>query len=498
MNYASKRFFLIALTATIAFAGCKKSFLDVNDDPNRVTNSNITPELIFPQAANGVGARAASGNFRFLDNWLGYWSTSGSFAIDQTETTYNADFTFGDALWQNHYGVLFDLYQVKTLSSAKGDSVLAGAAMILSAKLWQELVDIYGDIPYSQAFNNDQYRQPAYDKAKDVYVSLQKSLDTAVSYMKKTAKSTFSTVDIVNGGNQTKWIKFANTLRLRLLIRQSEVSGFNPATETAKIIADGGVLHAGETVSVNPGYVNSANKQSPFYANYGLTPTGAEASTVTRANTYFVNLLNNTSDPRLFRFFKLPSAGGTAIVGTSYGLAQGNADGAHSSGIGPGLANSATQGQWIYPSFESMFLEAEAIARGWLPGNAQTAYMAAVRESFVWLGVPDAVNAANTYMANNAIANWANAGSTPASQAKFIVYQKYIALAGIDPLEAWSDQRRLKFLPDNGYITVNPNKISNTLPVRLPYPQSEYTTNSANVNAEGSINIFTSKIFWQP
>jgi hypothetical protein len=497
MKHASKRFFLLALTATVAFAGCKKNFLDVNDDPNRVTNSNITPELIFPQAANAVGARAASGNFRFLDNWLGYWSTSGSFAIDQTETTYNVDFTFGDAIWQNHYGVLFDLNQVKTLSLAKGDSVLAGASMILSAKLWQELVDLFGDIPYTQAFNNNQYTQPGYDKAKDVYVSLQKSLDTAVSYMKKTARSTFSTVDIVNSGNQTKWIKFANTLRLRLLIRQSEVAGFNPATETAKIIADGGVLHAGENVSVNPGYVNSANKQSPFYANYGLTPTGAEASTVTRANVYFVNLLNSTNDPRLSRFFKAPSAGGT-ITGTSYGLAAGNADGAHSSGIGPGLANNAAQAQWIYPAFESLFLEAEAIARGWLPGTAATAYQSAVRESFVFLGVPDAVNAANTYMANTAIANFANAGSTAASQAKFIVYQKYIALAGIDPLEAYSDQRRLKFLPDNGYITVNPNRISNTLPVRLPYPQSEYTTNSGNVNAEGQINIFTSKIFWQP
>lgn len=302
MNYASKRFFLIALTATVAFAGCKKNFLDVNDDPNRVTNSNITPELLFTQASVSVGARAASGNFRFLDNWLGYWSTSGDFAIDQTETTYNLDFTFGESIWQNHYGVLFDLYQTKNLATAKGDSVLAGASMILAAKLWQELVDTYGDIPYSQAFQSDQYRQPAFDKAKDVYVSLQKSLDTAVSYMKKTARSTFSTIDLVNGGNQTKWIKFANTLRLRLLIRQSETSGFNPATETAKIIADGGVLHAGESVSVNPGYVNSANKQSPFYANYGLTPTGAEASTVTRANVYFINLLNNTNDPRISRF----------------------------------------------------------------------------------------------------------------------------------------------------------------------------------------------------
>ena len=150
------------------------------------------------------------------------------------------------------------------------------------------------------------------------------------------------------------------------------------------------------------------------------------------------------------------------------------------------------------PSFESMFLEAEAIARGWMPGNAQQAYQNAVRESFTWLGVPNAVSAANTYMANQAIADWDNAGATPASRAKFIAYQKYIALAGIDPLEAWSDLRRLNMIPNTGYISVNPGKLSNTLPVRLLYPQSEYTTNAANVNAQGAQNQFTSKLFWQP
>ena len=497
MKYLNKIFLTALSAAAISITGCEKHFLDVNDDPNRVTESNITPELIFPQAAHATGARQASTNWRFANGWMGYWAISGSFAIDQTETTYNIDFPFGDPLWQNHYNVLFDLYQTKKKSLAKGDTVLAGASMILSAKLFQELVDIFGNIPYSQAFQNDQYRQPAYDKGPAIYTALQANLDLATSYMLKTKRSTFNTVDIANNGNQDKWIKFANTLKLRMLIRQSEVAGFNPAPEIAKIIANGGVLHSGETVSVNPGYSNETNKQSPFYGNFGLTPTGADANNLNRANAYFVALLNSTSDPRLSRYFKAPSAGG-AITGTVYGLAAGNPDGAHSSNIGPGLAGSATQNQWILTSVESMFLEAEAIARGWMPGSAQTAYENAVRESFTWLGVPNAVTAANTYMANNAIANWANAGATALSKAKFITYQKYIALAGIDPLEAWSDLRRLNMIPNTGYISANPAKVANTLPVRFLYPQSEYTTNAANVNAEGNINQFTSKLFWQP
>jgi hypothetical protein len=243
--------------------------------------------------------------------------------------------------------------------------------------------------------------------------------------------------------------------------------------------------------------VNEAGKQSPYYANYGFTATGADANTSTRANQYIVGILSVNNDPRLTRFFRAPSAGG-GVVGTTYGAASGNPDGAHSSKMGPGIAGSGTQDQWIMPSFESMFLEAEAIARGWMPGNAQAAYEAAVTESFVWLGVPNAVAAANTYLTSAAIAMWANSGATVASKVKFIAYQKYIALTGIDPLEAWSDLRRLNMIPNTGYITANPGKISGTLPVRLYYGQSEYTTNAENVNAQGTVNLFTSKIFWQP
>ncbi|HEX6428110.1 MAG TPA: SusD/RagB family nutrient-binding outer membrane lipoprotein [Niastella sp.] len=492
----NRRICIAVLALIIVGTGCKKSFLDINDDPNRVTDKNITPELLFPQGANGVGARLSSGNFQFLQNWMGYMSPSGDFSIQQDETTYNIDFSFADVLWQNHYSVLYDLDLTKQKARAKNDSVLAGAAMILSARLFQDLVDMYGSVPYSQAFQTNIYRQPAYDKGEDVYAALQKSLDTAITYMKATARSTFMAIDIVNGGNKTLWTKFANTLKLRMLIRQSQVPGFNPSAEIAKIQNNGGVLQPGEDIDVNPGYVNEVNKQSPFYATWGKTPTGAEASTSTRANDYFVHLLS-TTDPRLERFYNAPATGGS-ITGTVYGRAAGNPDGAHSSTIGVGLANSASQNQWIFPAFESLFLEAEAKARGWLAGNAQATYESAVTESFVWLKVPDSLNEAQDYLDNVDIANWANAGSSALEQAKFITFQKYIALCAIDPVESWSDLRRLNMIPGKGYISDNPGKLSSSLPVRLLYPQSEYTTNGANVRAHAPKDQFETKIFWQP
>jgi hypothetical protein len=495
----NRRICVVALAvAIIAGTGCKKGWLDVNEDPNRATDENTSAELIFPQAAHTIGARLSSGNLQFIQNWMGYMSASGDFAIQQDETTYNIDFSFGNTLWVNNYNVLFDLYLVKQKSLAAGDQVLAGASMIIAARLWQDMVDIYGNIPYSQAFESNTYRQPAYDNGQDIYAALQKSLDSAIIYMKAATMGNFNTIDIVNKGDKTLWIKFANTLKLRLLIRQSQMSGFNPSAEIAKIQANGGVLEAGESIDVNPGYVNENSKQSPFYAAYGLTPAGAEASTSTRANNYFINLLRTNNDARMKRFYKGTKADTNVIAGTDYGLPEGNPDGAHSSNMGPGLAGSATQNQWIFPSFESMFLKAEAIARGWLPGNAQTAYEDAVTESFIWLGVKDAEAEAEAYLTNADIAIWANAGASVMERAKFIAFQKYIALCGIDPVESWSDLRRLNMMPDDGYISVNPARLRESVPVRLLYPQSEYTTNGVNVRAQGDINQFDSKLFWQP
>ncbi len=506
MKQVNKQFLFTLIAVVIVFTSCQKNFLDVNKDPNRVTDDNITPELIFTQAEVAVGDRAVGGNaaaagaklpLQFAQNWIGYMAANGDFARDEQETSYGIDFNFGNTLWQDYYNTLFDLYLAKSKSLVNGgDKALAGASMILSAKLFQELVDLYGNIPYSQAFQSAKYSHPAYDKAQDIYTSLQASLDTAIGYMKQTAPGSFKAADVINHGDQSKWILFANTLKLRLLIRQSEVPGFDPSAEITKIISNGGVLGAGQSISVNPGYSNQVNKQSPFYANYGYTATGTLSATSTNANLYIINILSNSNDPRISRFF---APVGSSFVGDQYGDLTGNIPpGNQSSYFGPALIGSATQNQWIFPSFESMFLYAEAVARGWISNdhNAQAAYEAAVTESFTWLGVPSADSAAAAYMNNNNIANWANAGSTPGAQAKFIVFQKYIADVGIAPLESYADQLRLNFLPA-GYISLNTAKVSNTLPLRLLYPQSEYTTNSVSVLAEGKINAFTSKLFWE-
>ncbi len=496
MKKATFKFILFASALTIGLAGCKRE-LDINKNPNTVTESNITPALILPNALHNVGSQTSLG-YGWLSNWIGHWSPSGSYNPNTEESTYNITSSFQETKWANVYNALFDLDVIQEKAKANGEGFYTAIAMIMKAHLFQNLVDLYGNIPYKQAFKSLEFPSPAYDKAEDIYADLQLKLDTAINIM-DTARvgSAEERVDIVFEGEQDLWIKLANTIKLRLLIRLSEINP-NPTAELAKIVAKGGVLKSGQSAAGNPGYLNDENKQSPFYATYGLTPSGNQANEYYRANNYIITVLKTNNDARLAYFFKpaaSPLSPSNPFVGTVYGAdSDTDFNGDRTSNIGSGLVKSFDQDQWIITSVESLFLQAEAIARGWLSGNAATAYDEAVTESFIWLGVPKADSAANAYMTNNSSANWANAGTTADSRAKFIVAQKYIALTGINSLEAWNDYRRLG-VPANIPLSVNPGRGSRTLPVRLIYPSAEYAVNSANVQGQGSITA-QSKIFW--
>jgi hypothetical protein len=273
-----------------------------------------------PNALYSVGAlTGANASLRFSYMWLGHWSPSGSFAPSTEESTYNITNTFGTGVWTGFYNTLFDLKELERKSLAANLPFHRASSLISQAILWQQLVDVYGDIPYSQAFDVAQYPAPAYDKAEDIYKDLQVKLDTAIVLMKGytlSSKSTIPTLDIVFNGSTDKWVRFANTLKLRLVLRQSQVNA-NPSAELAKIAANG-LIGSGETVQVTTDFTNVAGKQNPFFALYGKKPDGNDANDYSRANTYIVTVLKSTNDPRLNLFFKVPSAGG-AVTGTTYG-----------------------------------------------------------------------------------------------------------------------------------------------------------------------------------
>ncbi|MBK9491418.1 MAG: SusD/RagB family nutrient-binding outer membrane lipoprotein, partial [Haliscomenobacter sp.] len=248
-----------------------------------------------------------------------------------------------------------------------------------------------------------------------------------------------------------------------------------------------------------------------------------------RANRISIELLKNNADPRLGYFYKpvvnpLPANGAEpfkteaplSFRGNEYGrpidnvtfpsqtanfvsqvggIAAAGAVSASSTGLVKGF----NQGLWLMTSVESMFLQAEAIQRGWLPGDKEAAYKAAVQESFRWLNVDKSKAAADasftawyTTQDDNSNGNVSYAKAT--DKLKVVLLQKYIAMNGSNHLEAWTDYRR------NGYpvipLSVNPGRSSSVLPVRLLYPQSEYNLNTSSVQAAGTISQFTSKVWW--
>ena len=220
-----------------------------------------------------------------------------------------------------------------------------------------------------------------------------------------------------------------------------------------------------------------------------------------RANSYGVAFYKNLSDPRINLFYT-PLKDTTLIVGRAFGSVNGLESNAKISAIGgnklggaqdSGTLKSPTQGSVILSSSESLFLQAEAIQRGFLTGDAAGVYQSAVAESFRVLGLSDYADRATAYTAQSSdLVNF----TTSADKIKTIITQKWAALNTYDPLESWNDWRRLH-IPADLPVSIYPGTTATHIPYRLLYPSSEYSYNSANVPPGAGITT-ASKIFWMP
>ena len=485
----------ITALAIVALSSCKKDFLDINRNPNAATTA--TPELVLPSALATTGARMnpASAPNTWYNGWMGYWAISGSYAISSSDfTTYKQTTGTADGIWQGTYDNLEDYYFVKTQAHAQNKPFYEAAARVMMSYNFQILVDLFGNVPYTEAFGGTGNIHPKYDDQKAIYVDLIKQIDTAITLFKRADAKGSASSDIMWGGSNAKWIRFANTLKLRILMRQSEVNAAYVQTQIANIVAEGsGFLKAGEDAQVNPGY--STAQANPFFAS-NFNVSGTYINDFWRANQFSINFFKNNNDPRLTQVYA-PSGTGK-YQGNSIGQIGGLV-GSDASIFGPGTLKSASQSAMIMPASESFFLQAEATLRGWLNGpSAQTLYETGVAESFRYLAVPNYASAAATYVSqvNNKNTTWA-ATSTFAEQLALIIRQKWASENTIMPIEAYDDYRRLHLPPDVP-LSVSPYVDVLAIPLRFLYPASEYQTNADNVNAQGTINHHTTKIFWMP
>ena len=159
MKKTASKFILFASVLSLGLTGCKRE-LDINKNPNAVTESNITPALILPNALHSVGVQTATG-YGWLSNWMGHWSPSGSYNPSTEESTYNITSSFVETKWANIYNTLFDLDAVEQKAAANKETFYQAIAMIMKAHLFQNLVDLYGNVPYTQAFKALEFPSPA-------------------------------------------------------------------------------------------------------------------------------------------------------------------------------------------------------------------------------------------------------------------------------------------------------------------------------------------------
>ncbi|HEY5406851.1 MAG TPA: SusD/RagB family nutrient-binding outer membrane lipoprotein [Ginsengibacter sp.] len=504
-----KKIFLILTTISIlAGMGCKKGYLDVNTNPNQSTSAD--PSLVLPAALAVTVGNWYPGPTG-LSEWMNSWAVSGSYAINGNDPGYTYKMTtdYGDGLWQSVYDNLEDYQYIIDKSNANAQPFLEGVGRIMKSYNMQYLVDLWNDVPYADALRGASSLRPVYSKGMDVYDSCFIDIQRGIDLINSAGTTVGGTSDIMFGGDKTLWVQFANTVRLRMLLRMSQLSTPPDFFQTAKaaIVAEpAGFLT--EDALVQPGYVNSTGQGNPFWQRF-YNLSGQPVSSFGdfwAANDYAVNFYKGNNDPRLSREFS-PVPGTSNFVGTKLGLANGNPVNGKYSVFGPGILIGPTAPAVMMLASESYFLQAEAAVLGYISDDAAALYEQGVTSSFEYLGVPGADAAAMTYysQSGNTDVNFATATTVLAKQA-IILRQKWAALNSINSFSAYADYRKFDYLhtgnfPYPGPLGDNPLSVSPyidvaKIPTRYLYPTSEYSRNPDNVGAEGTIDQQVNKIWW--
>jgi hypothetical protein len=513
-----KRYIILTtLFFAISMVGCKKGFLSQEVNPN--SPSVASPQALLSGAEAQTAARLNNGTYNWISVWMGYTCPSGNYvpsALLETYSFTNASFNSFGSIYSNltNYNAL--IAQAAADPSAANFGAIG---QIMSALCYQELVDNYNDVPYTQALNSSKYLFPAYDSGQSIYNALMTRLDGAIATINASGSAVNpGSSDIIFGGTMASWKKFANTLKLRIALRQSNISANTAAlkTEVAKTASEG-YLDDVTFATANPGYQNqdiNGGQQSPFYLSYGFSAAGGEQGghAYYRANSVYVNYLKSLNDTsRLKQVFAavntpaelaqtpVPAIPNNAahITGITLGADASNGTNSSVSPYGPGLDIGPTMNAVVISGSEACFLLSEGVLSGYVTtGTAQDYYQRGITASFTALGVASPATAAAAYY-SQPVANVSWTASS-ANYQQAIITQKYIALVGFNYLEPYNEYRR------TGYPTIakTARSVKNgalgttNIVNRIYYPVTEYQQNLAAVSAEPAVDPFNSTIFW--
>ena len=533
------KYIISSIIVAASLTSCDK-YLDVNENPNSIRAENITPELLFPGAVAQSYRVQAGDMMQFgnlmMNSWAGdVYHYGGLYPNEFSLSAINSQFY--DGIWDNIYQNVNNFVAIENYPNAdhRQDSYIA-MAKVMKAFYMQYIVDLYGDAPYTEAFKGQNNLAPKYDNDIDIYKSLITNLDEAAAIITANINTPNPDVlapgakDIVFAGDMTKWRSFAYTLKLRYLLRMSNVTGDLATYRNAQLAALSTATNSGAglistDVLENPGYGSSTNdKLNPVFLNYyydsalnerqnHIVITASEHIAIALNGNIGANTtpeyqkFNGVIDPRRFRLFTSVTYNGIPQVkGVRQGATSGQpgapTDNQNVSKLALGnivgstpvssnaqlLAAGSSRSGVIMSLAEARLLLAEATLKyPSLFTGGQSAFNSAIVSSALWTGTNTTNAAWTNYMANISTRPGLGWTGTDAQKLEAIMTQKWIALTNVNPTEMYVEYNRTN-LP---YNPVAVNAVKTRRPYRLVYPNSEYATNSANVPNIGSDVVFT-------
>jgi len=464
----------------IALTSCD-DFEELNINPNEPTK--VSSGVLFTSAIR-TSVQTTSNEAFLLSNNI----------AQLTAKTLRAEVDFYGwnafpTVWEGLYESLTDLSSLISIAREENNDKMVGAAMVFESWIFSELTNAYGDIPYSDAIKGEEsVFTPKYDTQASIYQDLLDKLDLAISMLK--GSGTISG-DILYNGDASKWIKFANGLKLRLLMYASNKID---VSTSFKLVVDQGVLFESNEDQAVLNFLNSFPNQFPTIP---LKQGDFDAVAISKSA---LDLMELYHDPRLSRYarpdnlnFEAPEFTGVANgvggqTGSRLGLSYFDYPGhVTASEIGINYADGI-----IMSYAEVEFLIAEAIAKGWLSGDLESHYKKGIQASHEY------------YQVNYTPFGWTdfenfyqNSGVGYTSTID-IWKQKWLSLyfSALDPyyeVRRWYVEAggwdALPFL--NPPIGNNSNNYE--LPMRFLYPGQEQSLNAENYN-EANSRYSTSKL----
>lgn len=522
-------FVLVAATSLVS---CKKAIEDKFYNPEKARDASLSG--LFTAMLNNDRVAAKYWNVRtFLCQMPGVYAQTSYFP--NANSVYQQSDGYSQNYWDDFYatggngsGSMAQYRSMETKFKTLSDTEKAAQATIMQAakvvliEQAAKMVDLWGDIPYSEAGSletSSTIVNAKFDEQKALYTSFIADLATAGAYFKANpTNKDFAKADILLKGDVNLWARYANSLRLRLLMRISKVDEGTARTAVLDMLNNSAafpLIDGGNNPSYNPG-VSDVLLQPLTNSTSDLSAAFMEGSWY--ATDYMLNtVMLPANDPRIPVIYDkygrtvngkfVPNAGYKAMPVTMSGSDQETKFADYSVlDSATFLYNQKLPGIVITAS-EVNLLKAEAYERWGSSASAQTAYGNALRQSVTFYHYLNNLNQGGGYVnvpvpAAADIDTWVNTSSaaytgTSANKLVNIYTQKWAHLGVLQSTEAWSEYRRTGFpvltFPADGKLSG-----FDTPPTRLIYPGKEKILNAANYQAVQAKDTRKTKIFWQP